>query len=283
MSERVAAAAARIASSLAAAGIEQSGREARLLLGQALGLDRAALLTGQDRELTRDEESRLAALVARRVRREPLSRIVGHREFWSLEFALGPGTLDPRPDSETLVQGVLDTLPDRRAAFRVLDLGTGSGCLLLALLSELPAAWGVGVDISPEALHTARANARALGMADRAGFVAGDWGQALTGHFDAILINPPYIPGGEIGSLAPEVALFDPRMALDGGPDGLGSLRRLAPDLARLLASGGVAAVEIGAGQAQPAGVILAGSGMAVAPAIRDLAGVGRCLLARLK
>jgi release factor glutamine methyltransferase len=189
--------------------------------------------------------------------------------------------LVPRPDSESLIEAVLATVGDRSAPLRLLDLGTGTGCLLLALLSELPMASGIGVDLAPEAALTARRNASALGLAARADFVAGDWATAIIGEFDAIVVNPPYIPSGTIASLAPEVAQYDPRRALDGGPDGLDCYRVLAPEAARLLRKGGFAVFELGAGQAQPVLALMRDVGLMVVAIRRDLAGIERCLVVR--
>ena len=266
---------------LRAAGIEAPAREARLLAGAVLGADAVGLLAHPERVVDVDQRRCLALAADRRAAREPLSHIVGHREFWSLEFRVGPEVLDPRPDSETLVEAGLAALADRGAAWRLLDLGTGSGCLLLALLSELPAATGIGVDLSPAALAIAADNARRLGLADRAAFACGDWGEGLAGSFDLILCNPPYIPDSAIAGLAPEVALHEPRLALDGGPDGLACYRRLAPQLARLVAPGGHVVLELGDGQAEAVAAIATGAGLAVAGLRPDLSGRPRGLVLR--
>jgi release factor glutamine methyltransferase len=179
-----------------------------------------------------------------------MAQILGQREFWSLPFRVTPDTLDPRPDSEALVQAVLSRVADRQAELRLVDFGTGTGCLLLSLLHELPNASGIGVDLSPAALAVARHNARALGLAGRARFLEADWDASLAGSFDIVVSNPPYIASEEIAALQPEVSRFEPRLALDGGPDGLTAYRRLLPAAARLLRAGGLAAFEIGFGQA---------------------------------
>ncbi len=263
---------------LAAAGIEDARREARLLLAEATGWEAAAIIAYPERPLSADQSRRLTKLVRRRAGREPLSRILGWREFWSLRFALGPDTLDPRPDSETLVGAALE-LVDRNKALSVLDLGTGTGCLLLAFLSEAPNAQGLGVDLSNGALAIAEANARSLGLVGRARFRQGDWSGGLDRRFDLILCNPPYIPVGDIDGLAPEVAKFDPVLALAGGPDGLDAYRRLSDELPRLLLPGGLAILEIGDGQEASAAAILAGSGLVFRGCRRDLAGIARCLI----
>jgi release factor glutamine methyltransferase len=277
----VADALAEAVRALAAAGIDEPRREARLLLSTVLGIDAAAILGNPDRGVPTAERARFAALVARRAAHEPASRLLGHREFWSLDFALSPETLVPRPDSETVIEAVLAHIGERGATLRLLDLGTGSGCLLLALLSELPAATGIGVDIAPEAALTARRNAVSLGLAGRAGFLAGAWSAAIAGKFDVIVANPPYIESGAIAGLAPEVAFHDPRRALDGGPDGLESYRALVPETARLLQKGGVAAFELGAGQAQPVAALMRCAGLVISEIRRDLAGTERCLVVR--
>jgi release factor glutamine methyltransferase len=277
----VASSLAEAAGLLAAAGIEEPRREARLLLAAVLTVDTAIILGHPDRVLGRSERTRFAGLLARRAAREPSARVLGRREFWSLDFALAPETLIPRPDSETLVEAALANISDRSAALRLLDLGTGTGCLLLALLSELPAAIGIGIDLVPNAAVTARRNAVALGLAGRSRFIAGSWGTAIMGRFDVIVANPPYIASAAIAALAPEVAQYDPRVALDGGTDGLDSYLALAPDLLRLLSESGVAVVELGAGQAEPVAAIMRQMGLVIEEVCRDLAGIERCLVMR--
>ena len=213
--------------------------------------------------------------------REPLSRILGRREFWGLEFALSADTLDPRPETETVVEAVLRRVLNRNAPLRFLDLGTGTGCILLALLSEFPAAIGFGVDIALGAVMTALGNAATLGLGERAHFLVGDWGTAISGRFDVIASNPPYIGGAALADLPPEVALYDPRLALDGGADGLGAYRSLVFDLLRLLRPGGVFACEVGSGQAPAVAAILRARGFEVDGCERDLAGIARCVMAR--
>ncbi len=265
---------------LGRAGIEQPRREARLLIAAAIGSGPETVLGYPERPLSGSEKRMAEALVARRCAREPLSRILGRREFWGLPFQLSPATLDPRPESETLVEAVLDSLDDKTRPLRLLDLGTGSGCLLLALLSALPAAEGLGVDRAPEALRTAAANARALGLAERARFAASDWGAALAGGWDLVVCNPPYVVEGEIAGLAPEVAAHDPRLALSGGPDGLDAYRSLIPGLLHLLVEGGFAVLEIGVGQAEAVVGLLGEAGLRCRAPRRDLAGHDRCILA---
>lgn len=271
---------ADIAGRLRRAGVDTARLDARMLLAEVLGAEPLAVVAHPEWPVDAAAGERLAALVARRERREPMSHILGRREFWSLDFVVSADTLTPRPDSETLVEALLAAIPDRRAPLRLLDFGTGTGCLLLALLSELPAARGVGVDISSAALAVARRNADRLGMAQRADFVSGDWGRGLAGLFDVILSNPPYIGEDDIAGLEAEVASFEPRSALAGGPDGLACYRRLVPDIMRLLAPDGVAAVEIGQGQAEAVAALFSESGASVVIR-RDLAGVQRCLVIR--
>jgi release factor glutamine methyltransferase len=263
---------------LAAAGIEEARREARLLLAEATGWEASLIIAHPERDLDEGQANRLAELLRRRAAREPLSRILGWREFWSLRFALGPDTLDPRPDSETLIEAAM-SLADRNRALSILDLGTGSGCLLLAFLNEVPNTQGLGIDLSEGAIAMAETNARSLGLAGRARFRQGDWGSGLRERFDLVLCNPPYIPAGDIAALEPEVARFDPRLALAGGPDGLDAYRRLSDELPRLLLPGAFAIVEIGAGQATAVSAILAAGGLTLQGSRADLAGTPRCLI----
>ena len=232
-----------------------------------------------ERPLAPDAAARLELLVARRAARAPMAQILGRREFWSLDFTVTADTLTPRPESEEIVAAVLEALPARDAPLRILDLGCGTGCLLLAILSERPRATGLGIDISAPALDVAGRNAAALGFADRAVFAIGDWGASLSGTFDAIVSNPPYIASGEIAALAPEVARYEPRLALDGGVDGLDAYRRLAPDVERLIAASGVVALEVGAGQADDVSAIMGAAGLAFGGGRSDLAGHRRCVV----
>ncbi len=264
---------------LAEAGIERPQAEARILLEAASGRGRGQIIAFPEHALSPDQWDRFDAQVARRCAREPISRILGKREFWSLNFAVGPATLDPRPDSETLVAAVLARMPDRNAEIDLIDLGTGTGCLLLALLSELPQAKGVGIDISAEARDAAAANAAALGLAARADFRLGDWMRDISAQFDVIVSNPPYIESNFIDGLAPEVARYDPRRALDGGADGLSAYRALIPQAAGRLKRGGLLALEIGAGQGPAVRALAADAGLRDLGGVEDLAGIERCLL----
>lgn len=261
---------------LAAAGVDRPRLDARLLLAYAEGCDQAALLDG-GRPV---DEARYAAVIARRAAREPLAYITGRQEFWSLSFAVSPATLIPRPDSETVVEAALAVFP-RDARGPVLDLGTGTGCLLLAILHERRAAWGVGVDRAPAAARLAAGNAAALGLADRAGFIAGHWDRALGGRFALIVANPPYIEGDALAALQPDVARWEPRRALDGGADGLDAYRELLAALPQRLSPGGYAVMELGAGQGQAVSAMAHGSGLQIVATRADLAGHVRALTLR--
>ena len=260
-------------------GLDSPELDARLIVGHALGLEHAALAAQSRRSLAAAEADGVAALAARRLAREPAARIIGRKEFWGLPFALNGETLVPRPETETVVEAALAAIERfKPRAPRIVDLGTGSGALLIALLCELPQASGVGTDISPAALDCARANAAALGIGARSSFIACDWGSALVGRFDLLVSNPPYIARGDIAALAPEVRAFDPRRALDGGPDGLDGYRAIAADARRLLAPGGALVVELGQGQLAAATALFAAAGLAPGAVRHDLSGIARAL-----
>ena len=280
----VAATRQRLAQSFRDAGLDTPDLDARILVGHALALDHAALAAQADRRLTDREAEAIAAFARRRLGREPVARIVGTKEFWGLPLALNADTLVPRPETETVVEAALAALGDVRGrALRVADLDTGSGALLLALLSELPAARGVGTDISVAALRCARSNAAALGLGSRASFVACDHGAALSGNFDLVVANPPYIASGDIATLEPDVRDFDPARALDGGPDGLAAYRAIVADARRLLARHGLLVLELGAGQLEPVRSLTVAAGLAPAAECRsDLAGVPRALAVKV-
>lgn len=268
-----------------AGGLDAPALDARLLVGHALRLDHAGLASAAERPLSAQDADRIEALAARRLRHEPVARIVGRKEFWGLSFAVTPAVLVPRPDSETVVAaalGAIDKRGGRMQRLRLADLGVGSGALLLALLSELPNAFGAGTDCDPLALATARANAARLGLSGRAGFVLCHYGSALAGGFDLVIANPPYVCTGDIDTLASEVRDFDPRAALDGGFDGLDGYRAIAADARRLLAPGAVLVVEIGVGQAAAVAALFTAGGLAVdASVLHDFGGIPRALAAR--
>jgi release factor glutamine methyltransferase len=234
------------------AGVADNPRlEARILLAHALGITRNDLIREPNRYI---DSTGYQALVERRMLREPVAHIVGRREFWSMEFRVSPATLIPRPDSETLIEAAVGAFRDRHPE-RILDLGTGTGCLLLALLGEFPCAFGIGIDLSVEAAALARSNADALGLAGRSAFMTGNWADALTGWreaggFDLVISNPPYIGRSDIQGLMPEVACHEPVLALDGGVDGYDAYRVILPRLHQLLAPGGTSILELGHGQA---------------------------------
>ncbi len=236
------------AETLEAAGVETPALDARLLMQHALACTREALLLNDARRMSEEEWRRFHALIGRRAAREPLAQIVGGKEFYGREFLVDRHVLTPRPDSETLIEAVLERIKDRDVC--VLDLGTGSGCLLLTLLAECSGACGVGVDISHAALGVARSNAGVLGLERRAWFIQGNWADALDAEFDVVIANPPYIPEAERRRLMPEVAYFEPETALFSGKDGLDSYAEIAHQLARVLAPRGIAALEVGAGRA---------------------------------
>jgi release factor glutamine methyltransferase len=270
---------------LAAAGIDNVRFEARLLLAHAAGLSAEQLIARGAEPAPAAVAERLRALTARRVLREPMAYILGEREFWGLPFKVSPAVLVPRPDSETLIEAALALMPDRQRPWRILDLGLGSGCLLLTLLREYPAASGVGLELSEEALAVAQANAEALAVDARARLILGDWQQPdwqqrLGGPFDLLVSNPPYIEAQAIERLMPEVARFEPRLALDGGPDGLAAYRNIATAAPALMAPGGRILVESGEGQVTEISRIFASAGLALEAPWRDLAGIDRVVSA---
>jgi release factor glutamine methyltransferase len=265
-----------IAAHLRASGHDDPEREAAQLLTGVCGLRMVDLVAAPEAPLG-EAAARLAVAAERRFSGEPLSRIVGRREFWGLAFALSPETLDPRPDTETIVEAALAAFAARRGeALRIVDFGVGSGALLAALLSEFPAARGVGVDLSPGAAAQARANLESLGLVTRVEIRVADWAEGLEGPFDLIVANPPYIASGDIAGLAREVREHDPRLALDGGADGLDAYRALTPAIVRLLAPTGKFFVEVGAGQADAVKALAAAAGLVDLATRCDLAGIER-------
>lgn len=277
------AAAARIADWLVAHGVEPSEArdDARTLLRAAAGLTRLDLALSPEAPLGPEATDLLTTYAARRAAREPVSRILGARGFWSLDLHVAPDVLDPRADTETLVETTLALIEDREAPIDVLDLGAGSGAILCALLSELPNARGVAVDLSSQACAATRANLTRCGLAARAVVIRGRWGDSLVGPFDVVVSNPPYIRADDIPGLDPEVRLHDPVMALDGGADGLRCYRDICKDLPRLVRPGGVAAFEVGWDQAQDVAALLGAGGFCVAAVARDAEGHERVVAAR--
>jgi release factor glutamine methyltransferase len=259
---------------LAEAGVDNPRAEARLLLARVLDVSRDQTLTAA---VTPEQSAAFAALVARRAEREPFAYIAGRKEFWSLDFEVGPGVLIPRPDTETLIEEALRLVPDRRAPLRLADLGTGSGAILVAALKEFPNATGIGLELSPAAFPYAARNAAHL-IGARAEIRQMGWEQAQ-GPFDLIFSNPPYIPSDEIESLEPDVARFEPRLALDGGSDGFDAYRGLAELLPDLLKPGGHTLLEIGQGQESALGTLF--KGLELLRITPDLAGVPRCVILR--
>jgi release factor glutamine methyltransferase len=267
---------------LARAAVDSAELDARILTGAVLGLDLTGMIAAAGRRLSDDEAARLKTYASRRCAGEPVARIVGVKEFWGLPLRISPETLVPRPDTETVVEAALEVLRLRSTSdrpLRLADLGTGSGAILLALLSELPRAFGVGTDISKAALHTAQDNARQPGLLSRTAFVACDYGAALAGPFDLIVSNPPYIRSEDIALLEAEVGDHDPRRALDGGADGLDAYRAIIPDATRLLAPGGALVVEVGQGQSREVIRLMTRAGLLPAgPPKADLAGIDRAV-----
>jgi release factor glutamine methyltransferase len=267
-----------LAEQFRAAGLDSPELDARILLERALQLDHAALVAAAAQQLSDLTASQIERFAQRRLAREPVARILGEKEFWGLPFAVTPAVLVPRPETETVVELAL-SLVDRTAALRIMDLGTGSGAILLALLSELANARGVGTDISEDALGVARVNANRLALADRADFAPRDFA-ATQGHFDLVVSNPPYIPSAEIAALAPEVRDYDPRAALDGGTGGVDAYRTIAAAAPDLLAPGGHLIVEMGAGQESAVRELFAACGLVITAVRHDLSGVPRALAA---
>jgi release factor glutamine methyltransferase len=261
-------------------GIDNPRLDARLLLGAALEVENYWLFNHPDAALEPTDLQRFEALLSRRCRREPISQILGRREFWSMEFHVTRDTLTPRPDSETVIEAVLQQIPDRGRKLAILDLGTGTGCLMLALLAEYGDASGLGVDRSEAALAVAAGNAERLGLDRRSRFLLSDWFAAIDGRFDCIVCNPPYIASGEFAGLDPEVARFEPVTALDGGADGLDDYRRLAGRIPNHLQPDGIAAFEVGAGQAQKVSALLTDAGLVIRAIRQDLGGIERCVVA---
>jgi release factor glutamine methyltransferase len=259
-------------------GIADNPRlEARILLANALGLTQNDLIREPNRQV---DPAAVEPLLVRRIAREPLALITGHREFWSLDFHVSPATLIPRPDSETLIEAALAAFAHRPPPRTIIDLGTGTGCLLLALLTEFPSTFGIGLDLNPEAAALASRNATHLGLSDRSAFLASDWTNSLTGRFDLIVSNPPYIPGPDIETLMPEVAHYEPKTALDGGVDGYDAYRVILAALPHHLAPTGSAILELGLGQANYVTELARQAGLAATLRL-DLAKIPRAIVLR--
>ncbi|MEQ1790050.1 MAG: peptide chain release factor N(5)-glutamine methyltransferase [Rickettsiales bacterium] len=258
--------------------------DGRILLEHVLGVNREQLLFLLDLPITPAQYTRLKILVDKRAQRQPIAQLIGKREFWGMNFVVSNDTLDPRPDSETLIEYVLERISNRADVLRVLDLGTGTGCLLLAMLSELPAAKGVGVDYCDKALLVAKENAMALGFAGgRTQFIRSDWCGQLEGEFDIILANPPYIPTAIIPTLDPEVSEFEPMLALDGGDDGFNCYRKIMKDLPKIMAKNGFVAFELGMGQQRGLEEIALANNLKTVGVRQDLSGVARCIILQHK
>lgn len=273
---------ARIAETLARAGVVEARSDARALLLAAAGLAHADYVLAPEAPLDQEAARRLEVFAARRAAREPLSRILGTRGFWTLELRVEPDVLDPRADTETLVELALALLSARRGdALSILDLGTGSGAILCALLAEFPRARAIAVDLSWPACRSASANLSRCGLGARASVVRGRWAEAIDSTFDLVVSNPPYVRSGDIAGLDPEVALHDPSLALDGGADGLDCYRQIASQLPRLLGRAGVALLEIGASQAKAVAELLTDAGLAIAATRADTGGRERAIAAR--
>jgi release factor glutamine methyltransferase len=257
---------------LKAAGVDSPVIDARLLVEAAADATRADIVADPQKPLTPEQAARLEDFVARREQREPISHILGRKGFWKIMLRVTPGVLTPRPDTETVVELVLRDLPEDRA-FTLLDLGVGSGAIMLAILADRPAAKGLGIDVSEDALAVARDNAASLGLAGRAAFLRGDWTRGLAdGEFDRVVSNPPYIRSDEIEGLDPEVRDYEPRIALDGGADGLDAYRLLAPEILRVLKPGGRFAVEIGYDQSAAVEALFTAAGAEDVATAKDLA-----------
>lgn len=263
--------------------ISSASLDARILLEYVLGVSREQLLFSLDLTMTQVQYENLEDLVNKRSKRQPIAQLIGKREFWGMNFAVSTDTLDPRPDSETLIEAVLERITNRADSLRVLDLGTGTGCLLLALLSELPASTGVAADFCKNALAVATQNAKNLNLDSRAKFIVSNWCENVEGEFDIILANPPYIPTAIIPTLDPEVSEFEPMLALDGGEDGFNCYRSIMKSLPKVLAKTGFAAFEIGMGQQKGLEILAQENGLEISSVRKDLGGITRSIIIQHK
>ena len=265
---------------LLVAGIDTPRLDAKILLAHVLGCQVQGMGFRTDQTLSDEQSQRFFQLIQRRLDRQPVSQIIGERGFWTLDLTVTSDTLAPRPDSESLIEAVLEVLPDRNQPLRVVDFGTGTGCLILSVLSEYPHSFGLAVDLSPAALAVASGNALRCNLSDRVQFIQSRWASALPDqHFDLVLSNPPYIPDAEIDGLEPEVSRWEPRLALSGGPDGLECYRDLVPQIARILAPSGWAVLEVGQGQAADVAALGEQAGLKFKGTRRDLGGIERCVI----
>lgn len=262
---------------LSQAHVPDSALDARLLISHVLGCDRATLLTQKDMVLSPKQDLEIDKLISRRANREPVARILGSREFWGLLFGLNEDTLEPRPDSETLIETALKRTSHTKPK-RLLDLGTGTGCLLLALLHEWRGSTGLGVDKSQQAVDQATQNAKTLKLDERASFQTGNWLDQINDSFDLIISNPPYITTHDMKSLQPEVRDFDPATALEGGEDGLTPYRKIIPQLPKYLNENGLVLFEVGEGQAHTVSELMKKAGLKDVLTTRDLGGINRCV-----
>lgn len=267
-------------STLKAAGVDSAFLDAELLMAHILGKTREFVVGRPEYELSENEEKSFAELLPRRQEREPLAKIIGKKEFWGREFLVNGSTLDPRPDSEALIEAVCELFPNHDEALKIIDLGTGSGCLLLTILAEYPQSLGIGVDIADTTLDVAKRNAEKLGLAKRCDFILNDWAEGLNGKFDLIISNPPYIKNSDIHNLAREVSGYEPRLALEGGGDGLECYKVLFPQIKTLLNKNGKIVFEFGKGQEMDVKEILEQSGMRFVSFKSDLSGAPRCIIA---
>lgn len=280
MSAAVGSCLAALTARFSQAGIDNPRLDARVLVGHVLGIDASMLFARSDMLLTDEQSARIEAFAQRRLAHEPVSRIVGTREFWSMSFDVAPDVLDPRADTETLVSAILGLRPAFPGPVRILDLGTGTGCILLAILSAWPEASGVGVDLSEKAVGVAAQNAARLDFSNRSAFRTGNWCDGITEKFDIIVSNPPYITTEDFSRLQPDVKNFDPPVALQGGSDGLMAYRALFPAARNVLKDGGKIGVEFGIGQKTAVARLAEENGFKIAAEYRDLAGIVRCIVA---
>lgn len=267
--------------SLKESGCESAFLDAELLLAHCLGKSREFVIGRPEYMLSENEMEAYRSVITRRKNREPVAKIIGRKEFWGREFLVNGKTLDPRPDSESLIEAILETFPDKNSELNIIDFGTGTGCLLITALSEYQNSQGIGVDIDRDTLDIAKENAQKLGLAKRSKFILNDWAEGVTGKFDLIISNPPYIKNSDIEKLAPEVSVHEPYAALAGGDDGLDCYRLLAPSMKNLLKKHGHLIFEFGMGQEEAVKTIIEQYGLKFVSFKKDMAGVIRCIVAK--